>query len=409
MLRRTSHARSSARLFRLAWQAACIVLLVAASAKPAHAYAWMIGHGYTQCGQCHVDPSGSGALTRYGHTIADSLLRTRYAWDRDDANAPELGNFLFGALELPEQFDFGGDVRALSLHTKAENSALQARFIWMQLEAKASIQDGPFVASATLGYSPEGALGAALSRNLDSTVVSREHWLGLYLDESHGTLLRAGRMNVPFGIRSIEHTLWARSYTGTDINDQQQFGVAATFVGERFRGELMAIAGSFQIRPDVFRQRGFSGYAEYSLTPRFAIGVSSRIVHLELDPRVLREEWKHAHGTFGRWSTPWEPLVLLSEWDYVFESPKYLPRRKGLVGYLQADIEATQGVHFMGTLEANAVSTVSSPASFGAWLSYAWFFAPHADLRLDNIYQSFGSSAGRTGALSFLVQGHLSL
>lgn len=396
-------------LFRRSLQLLGLVLVTVIWPTNAHAYAWMIRHGYAQCAQCHVDPSGSGALTAYGHGLSEFVLRTHYDFEDHGTSDPTLGNFLFGAVELPEQFDFGADLRALSLHSKVTNAPLQSELIWMQVEAKATLQDGPVVASATLGYSPKGALGAALSRNQDSTVVSREHWLGLYVDEPRRTLLRLGRMNQPFGIRSIEHTLWARAYTGTDTNDQQQFGAALSYDGEQFRAELMGIAGSWQIRPDVFRQRGYSGFAEYLMAPRLALGVSSRIVHLELDPRTFREEWKHAHGVLGRWGTPWQPLVLLGEWDYVFESPKYAPRRTGIVGYVQADLEATQGVHFLATAEASNVSSGSAPLSWGGWLSYAWFFAPHADIRLDNLYQSFASSAGRTGALSFLVQGHLSL
>lgn len=400
-------ARDSARFVRRLCWVLCLTLIGLAWSEPAHAYPWMIRHGYTQCGQCHLDPSGSGALTAYGHALSEVVLRTHYKWEQTDDDG-KAGKFLFGAVELPDELDFGGDLRALSLHTKSAQTPLQAQLIWMQLEGKVSVQAGHVVGSATLGYSPKGALGAAITGKPDSNLVSREHWLGVWLAGSQ-ILLRAGRMNVPFGIRSLEHTLWARSFTGTDINDAQQYGIAVSYVGDQLRAEVMGIAGSLQIRPDVFRQRGYSAYAEYVPARRLALGASSRIVHLELDPRLLKEEWKHAHGIFGRWGTPWEPLVLLTEWDYVFESPKYFARRQGIVGYLQADIEATQGVHFLATGEASNVARGGAPPSWGGWLSYAWFFAPHADIRLDNVFQSFASSSGRVSALSFLIQAHLSL
>ena len=399
---------SSARVARRILQATLAALLALTWPTPAHAYAWMIRHGYTQCGQCHVDPSGSGALTRYGHVLKEVVLRSHYSWEQPNDDA-ELGNFLFGAVELPDELDLGGDVRLLSLHDKVEASALQHRLIWMQIEGKSSIQAGRVVGSATLGYASEGALGAAITGRTENNLVSREHWLGVWLDDSHSLLLRAGRMNLPFGVRSIEHTLWARTFTGSDINDAQQYGLAAAFSGEHFRGEVMGIIGSFQIRPDVFRQRGYSAFAEYEVLPRLTLGASSKIVHEQLNPRLLREEWRHAHGVFGRWASPWQPLVLLTEWDYVLDSPKYLLKTRGVVGYLQADVEATQGLHFMGTFEGSGVTVTSAPTSFGGWLSYAWFFAPHADIRLDNIYRSIGTTSGHLGELSFLLQGHLSL
>jgi hypothetical protein len=384
-------------------------LLILAWPRRAHAYAWMIRHGYAQCAQCHVEPSGSGPLTEYGRAMGEIILRTHYDWERQDDEESNLGNFALGAIDLPPWLDFGGDARVLSLHTKVENTQLQHQLIWMQLDGNASIQAGPFVAYGSLGYAPTGALGATLTDRVDSNLISREHWAGLWFDDSHELLFRAGRMNVPFGIRSIEHTLWARAYTHTDTNDSQQYGASLSLATGPFRAEAMGIFGNLQISPDLFREKGYSAYAEYTPAPGLAFGASSTVVHIKLDPLLLKSEWRQAHGLFGRWATPWEPLVLLTEWDYVFESPKFLTRRTGVVGYVQADIEATQGIHFIATGEATNVSTSGAPPSWGAWLSYAWFFAPHADIRLDNLYQSLAGPTGRTNALSFLIQGHVYL
>ena len=39
----------------------------------AEAFPWMIHHGYTNCAQCHVDPSGGGVLTDYGRAQGEIL------------------------------------------------------------------------------------------------------------------------------------------------------------------------------------------------------------------------------------------------------------------------------------------------------------------------------------------------
>jgi len=368
----------------------------------------MIRHGYAQCVQCHVDPSGAGALTAYGRVQSEALLRTHYGWEKPDDES-KLGQFLFGAVTLPDELDFGGSIRVLSLNDKLEASELMQRLIWMQLDAKATLRSGRVVGSASLGYAPEGALGAAITDNPEHNLVSREHWLGVWLGRSENVLLRAGRMNLPFGVRSIEHTLWARRFTHTNINDQQQYGLALSFAAERFRGEIMGILGSWQIRPDDFRQRGYSAFAEFEIIPGLTAGASSKIVHLQLDPQTLEEQWRHSHGVFARWASPWQRLVLLGELDYVLDSPQNMYKTRGGLGYLQADLEATQGLHFMGTFEGSGVTISSAPPSWGGWLSYAWFFAPHADIRLDNIYRSLGTTSGHLSELSFLLQGHLSL
>ena len=279
----------------------------------------------------------------------------------------------------------------------------------MRADLSATITTKHFVASASAGYAHEGALGAAVTRNEENNFVSREHWLGYTTGDDAMLLLRVGRMNLPFGIRTIEHNLWVRSMTHTNINDQQQFGVALAWLAGPFRGELMGILGNYQLRPDDYRERGYSTYLEAALGPEFALGLSSLITHRDLDPSSLTETWRQAHGAYARYLTPWNPLVLLTEWNYTLTSPKDQYRTKGFVGYLQADLEAAQGVHFMVTGEANNVGVQGPPPSWGLWLTYNWFLLPHSDLRIDGIYQSLGSDYGRVPSYTLLFQGHVYL
>jgi hypothetical protein len=372
----------------------------------ASAYPWMIRHGYTACAPCHSDPSGSGPLTPYGRVIGDTILSTKYG---PEATAPDTSGFLFGLVHTPDWLELGGDVRGALLRTKTAGVPEQRRSILMQADLSATISVKRFIASATGGYAHEGALGAAVTRSTQDNFVSREHWLGYALGADSQLLLRAGRMNLPFGIRNVEHTLWARSLTATNIDDQQQFGVAFAWNAGILRGELLGILGNFQLRPDDYRERGYSTYVEAAVTPQLAIGVSSLLTHRSLSPTTLTETWRQAHGVHVRYATPWEPLVLLSEWDYTFVSSRDQLHRKGFAGYAQADLEAAQGVHFLVTGEANNVGVQGPPSSWGLWLSYNWFLLPHSDLRLDGIYQSLGSSSDRVSVYTLLLQAHVYL
>lgn len=373
----------------------------------AHAYPWMIRHDYTACSACHSDPSGSGPLTAYGRVLGDVVLRTRP--DTATGEAPRSAGFMFGLLPTPEWLELGGGLRGALLRVKVPGTPEVRRTILMQADLSATVHAGHFLASATGGYAHEGALGAAVTLGDKDNFVSREHYLGYYLNADSTLLLRAGRMNLPFGIRSIEHTLWARTVTRTNINDQQQFGVAFAWTLGALRGELMAILGNFQLRPDDYRERGYSTYIEGAVGSHFALGASSLITHRSLDTSSLKETWRQAHGVHVRYATPWNPLVLLSEWDYSLTSARGELWRKGVVGYAQADLEAAQGVHFLLTGEAQNVGVKSPPASYGVWLSYNWFFLPHSDLRIDGIYQSLGSDYGRVSAYTLLLQGHVYL
>jgi hypothetical protein len=270
------------------------------------------------------------------------------------------------------------------------------------------LKAGDFVVSGTLGYAHEGATLAAITRGSKQNLVSPQHWLGLW--SGGGTVLvRAGRMNVPFGVRTIEHTLWVRDRTRTSINDHQSHGVSIYFGDDWLRGEVMGLAGNYQVRPDQYRERGYAGYVEWLVLPTFGLGGSSLAAHRNLDELTGQKTWRHAHGGFVRWVTPYTPLVLASELDYVLVSSRDSPHRSGTVGYLQADFEIVQGLHFLATGEMQNVGPSEQPSSYAGWLSYAWFFLPHADLRLDSIYYSLRNPNGTTNALFLLAQAHVYL
>ena len=170
-----------------------------------------------------------------------------------------------------------------------------------------------------------------------------------------------------------------------------------------------ADSGNFQIRPDDYRERGYSGYLEWTPSTTFALGASSRIAHVDLDPQVLRPAFRHAHGAFLRWATPFRPLVLMSEADYVVDSFRDFPRKQGIQAMAQADLELTQGIHYQLVGEAGDFGDHGSGASYSAWATFAWFFASHMDVRLDGIYSSQSSTVGRYDSQALLVQAHLYL
>jgi hypothetical protein len=381
------------------------LLLLLAPAR-ASAYPWMIRHGYAACTPCHTDPSGAGPLTEYGRAVGDTVLTAPFGKPSDDS---AKAGFLFGAVRPPAWLALGGDLRGALLRVKVPGAAEIRRTILMQADVEATVNTGHFVASVTAGYAHEGALYASLTRGAKDNLVSRQHWVGYYLDQDSTLLLRVGRLNLPFGIRAIEHTLWARALTSTNIDDQQQFGAALAWSAGALRGELMAIGGNFQLRPDAYRERGYSTYVEAAATTSLALGVSSLITHRDRDLSSLKETWRQAHGVSARYTTPWNPLVLLSEWDYVISSTRGEFWKKGIVGYAQADLEAAQGVHFMVTGEEQSVGVHGPPPSWGLWLTYNWFLLPHSDLRLDGVYQSLGSDFGRISAYTLLLQGHVYL
>lgn len=381
-----------------------VVVVVLFAPGRAHAYAWMIRHGYTECGQCHVDPSGSGLLTPYGRALGEIVLPTSYG---EGGEITGKGEFLGGTAELPAWLSLGGDLRYLWMNRSVGDAPAVGDSFVMRADVYGMVSVDRFSAYASVGYAERGALGAAVTRHPDHNLVSREAWLGVKTDTD--LYFRVGRLNLPFGIRTVEHTLWVRSTTRTNLNDQQQYGAAVAWTLGDVRGEAMAIAGNFQLRPDDYRERGYSAYAEWAALSGLAVGASSLITHRDLDTRLLVPSWRHAHGAFARWSTPWKPLVLLGELDYVLESPKQTPRSAGIIAMTQADLELLTGLHLALTGELSTFGRDDAGASVSGWASAFWFFLPHMDVRADWVLQSLSAGGERTRAQVWLLQGHLYL
>jgi hypothetical protein len=390
-------------------------LVLTTFASSARAYPWMIRHGYTGCTPCHTDPSGgAGALTEYGRAQSDLLLRMRYGEGSDNVEADRTSGFLFGLAPLPEQLRLGGDFREAYFSNQVEQSPAQQQLITMRADLYADIEVGRFRAAGSIGYIPQGDLYASLTPAAEDNLISREHWIGVELDEDKAWLLRAGRIALPFGIRMIEHTLWARSLTRTDIDQTQEYGLALSLSEEKFRAEVMAIAGNFQIHPDEFRDRGYSAYAEYAPTTTLAFGASSLFTRATRDIVYGITDYRYANGVFARYS-PVQPLVLLAEADSVYQSLTWHGHRGGYAAFLQADYEPAQGFHVMVTGETTNGGSEGEPPSFDGWLSAVWFCLPHVDLRLDAIYSSLGVPAAvgvpatHTGDTTWLAQFHVFL
>jgi len=381
----------------------CFVLLLSllglSFTRHAHAYAWMIRHDYGSCGTCHTDPSGAGLLNEYGRDQSDALLRMRYGAPASDISS--TSGFLWGLVKEPRFLTLGGQFRPMFMELQVGSASFASSTILMQTDLQAEVNFGHFRANASVGLAPTDGSGASIAGG----VISREHWLGYGLSDDR-LLLRVGRINLPFGVRSIEHTLWVRRATRTDLNDTQQHGVALAFDGSGIRAEVMAIAGNYQIRPDAYRERGYSLSVEYAAAERLALGVSSLATHAARDLYVKLPNTRQAHGLSARFA-PWRPLVLLGEADMLVQHTTGSATLVGAATMLQADVEPTQGLHFM--LTGETYSPGKQAQSYGGWLGSAWFFAPHADMRVDLMRRSEIFGPSRVPVTAAMAQLHVFL
>jgi hypothetical protein len=379
----------AARLWVRALIGSIPVLVVLGFANPAAAYPWMIRHGFAQCASCHTDPMGGETLTGFGRAMGDSVLATQ--WDGDDA--PTSAAELFYGVDEPEWGRFGGSARWMSiLSLPRDDQDAEFRTFPMQLDAYGQLRFGDFRMAGSIGASrvPDGSPHARPAQVTSAdgeslNLISRNHWIGY--DVADGWLVRAGRINLPFGVRIPEHVMWAREATRTDRESDQHHGVGVSYAKGRIRTELMGIAGNYQISPDEYRERGYSFFGEYMILPNVGVGLSSLVTHAGRDRLLQAEDYtRQAHGVAARLS-PTQDFALLAELDALLTTET----SAGYATLVQADYELLRGLHLMGTLEALDMGAIeglpTAPGlgqpGFGTWFSVNWFFVTHFDFRLD--------------------------
>ncbi|HXS17445.1 MAG TPA: hypothetical protein VN764_09655, partial [Polyangiaceae bacterium] len=217
------------------------------TAEPAHAYAWMIRHDYSACGTCHADPSGGELLTKYGRVTSQLILASQYGHPEEPSEAkegsdgstefqgPKPGLF-WGALDLPDPLLLSGSYRNLYILRPKEEKV----FVFvpvMQADLYGQLRFGPVTMGGSLGMSKSSpgslhARAAQVTHAPDGNInlISRTHYVGV--DLGNEFVLRGGRLNLPFGVRIPEHTMWVRDATRTDRESHQQDGVALAYVSE---------------------------------------------------------------------------------------------------------------------------------------------------------------------------------
>jgi len=333
-----------------------------------------------------------------------------------DSGESTFPNFAFGAVTLPDWLLLGGSYRHLNI-LPVGGRKFSTFPMMMDLYGQAKF--GAFSVGGSIGGARVAA-GSPYARRAQITanqgkdwnLISRTHYLGY--DILPELTVRAGRLNLPFGVRIPEHTMWVRQATNTDRESSQEHGVAVAYVGETLRGEIMGIAGNYQVNPDKYRNRGYSGYLEYATSSAATVGVSSLVTFTATD-RASNADLKTTHQVHGLMARAGfgEKVALLAEADGIFTSR----RDPGYVGFLQVDVEALQGVHLLATGEmldqgyvkpAPGATTIAprtlgeGKPKVGGWLTVAWFVYSHFDVRFDAIK--------RTGEdVSLLAQLHVYL
>ena len=227
-------------------------------------YPQYIVKGYTNCASCHYSPTGGGLPNSYGYgaqsatfpDVVDSkfLQSMKEKLQKNDVTGYNAEN------QKPElQWDIGLDARLLVLAAYSTSDDADEdegedggggktpMLIPMLFEPTAVLAYGPWITFGNLTPKKSGKTSAP------DTVFSREHWIGRKFGDT--SMLRAGRMVLPFGIRSPDHTLYTRRDFGFD-KWNQSYGLEWDYYTDKWVISTAAFAGDLILDPAQLQQRG---------------------------------------------------------------------------------------------------------------------------------------------------------
>ena len=263
----------------------------------------------------------------------------------------------------------------------------------IQADAAAGISVGWFRASGSLGYpDKDGSPRPSPAARATGSLAPAHSAPPLARTTSSSS---AGRMNLPFGLRIIEHTSFVRAATGRTSTPPSS--TACRSRGTSKAGGPRPWPSSELPGPAGRRPRARRRVLVERIDTNAAVGLSGLLTHQGYDPSVAAAAFRHAYGGFARYS-PVKPLVVMAEADLLVRSPKAAPIDVGTTALLQLDFEPTQGVHVAGTGELLTNAIGNEGLSAGAWASAFWFFLPHLDVRTDLV--TARGRPGRSGRIA---------
>ncbi len=278
-----------------------------------------IRQGYQSCGNCHVSPTGGGALTGYGRMAGEDMAMF----------APEGTGRLLGQISLPDRMAVGGDVRYLSLQTKDYR------------------HDFPMQSDVEMAVRPSNEVwfDAAWGRYGEHHKAESRRNFVLWAP-SENLSFRVGRFFPAYGIIVPDHTTATRQGLGFGEGQESYNGEAAvrTKYGELFLTETVSDGSSVELGHDPdyrlsHKNPGYLGRLAVFMGKTAQVGASYRLTTPD------DGNWEQTYGPFAMFAVS-KQLYMLAEVDRRATRDDHRDVALTELGY-----EAIRGLHFQLTEE----------------------------------------------------------
>lgn len=319
-------------------------------------YPEMIRYNYVNCTSCHVAPNGGGVLTPYGKVLAGEVVSS---WGTETE-----GQFLWGAVELPNYLNVGGDIRYLQLYTDTAN-ARTARFIFMQADLEAAIGTDKIRFVGTIGKS-----GNPGPNNEEGGIVSRRHFV--QYNPAEGFAVRFGKFYKTFGINTPEHTLVTKKGLGWD-QDTETYNLEGAYLGEQWDLFVTGVLGRIDTN-SVSREKGVALRGGYNLSESQKVGLSYFYGSGKTGDR-------HVFGPYAQVGFS-KNLFLLAEVDFQRNLPTGRDATFGWVNYLKFGYEVMKGMQLFANHEISRLDLRTDRFDVHLYgLGVQWWPRPHFEIQ----------------------------
>ena len=288
-----------------------LILIFSLQTKELSGYPSYIAFGYSACATCHYSPNGGSRVNAYGKSSISPLLQSATdlipfiegSPDTDDEEDLQAITG-FDDDERPQfQYEIGGQVRALIRHRNEipQGESSKTDFIPMLTEINTYMARGPISLYLSLSGRKEKA---PLDKDDKIVPFSREHWLMLMPTDE--TFIKLGRMTIPFGLKTPDHTRLTRN-TMELLQYDQEYGVEISALFEKTFITSMLYFGNHLVGESSTQNKGASASLEQQIWQKIFLGTS-----ILFDSNDLRE--RQAYGFHTRIGLPLHSYIL-AEWQ----------------------------------------------------------------------------------------------
>ncbi len=318
----------------------------------AHAYPENIRHGYVNCTACHAAPTGGGALTPYGRSLAGELMST---WSYKN----EAG-FLHGLIKeekMPEWLMIGGDLRAVQTYVDTK-AATTAKFIRMGEDIEVAATAKKITLDLEFGR---------IEDPQNPRWGSRRYWAMYNLNDE--ITARVGRFYPQFGLYIPDHYVPTKRNLGFDEGQERNTAEVA------WNGETWSAFATVSQTPGEFattsRETGYALQVNRNIGDSSKVGVSTWYGRSDPFNRIL----VGAHGMIGFSKR----LFLLSEFDHQWYGDNATTAiTRGLFAYNRLGFEVYKGLIVLAQAEYSQNDLTNGGTAGDAYgPGLQWFPRPH--------------------------------